>query len=56
MPIEIKELVIRAVVASESNELQNSTFTTEDIMKLKKEITKEVTEKVLKTLKQKNER
>lgn len=56
MPIEIKELHIKAVVATTKNQPQSSSLKTEDILKLKKEITKEVTEKVLKTLQQKNER
>ncbi len=56
MPIEIKELHIKAVVATQKNQQQNSSLKPEDILKLKKEITKEVTEKVLKTLQQKNER
>jgi hypothetical protein len=55
MPIEIRELVIKAVVAAKEKE-QPHGLKQEDINKLKKEITKEVTEKVLKTLKQKNER
>ena len=56
MPIEIKELHIKAVVMTERPQHQNASFTPEDIAKLKKEIAKEVTEKVLKTLQQKNER
>jgi hypothetical protein len=56
MPIEIKELHIRAVVAAAKSQQQNTSFKPEDILKLKKEITKEVTEKVLKILQQKNER
>lgn len=56
MPVEIKELVIKAVVTSDETRLKNTALTPEEIMKLKKEITKEVTEKVLKTLQQKNER
>lgn len=56
MPIEIKELHIKAVVASGKNQLQNASLTSEDILKLKKEIVKEVTEKVLKTIKEKSER
>ncbi len=56
MPIEIKELHIKAIVANEKNQQQASSLRSEDILKLKKEITKEVTEKVLKTLQQKNER
>ena len=56
MPIEIKELHIKAVVTSGNNQPQNASLQAADIAKLKKEITKEVTEKVLKTLQQKNER
>lgn len=57
MPIEIKELVIRAAVGSGNNSRQPvSPSVSLDIMKLKKEITNEVTERVLKTLKQNNER
>ena len=56
MPIEIKELHIKAVVGSGKLQQQKSALMQEDILRLKKEITKEVTEKVLKTLQQKNER
>lgn len=55
MPIEIKELHIKAVVGAKDKEPSGS-IPREDISKLKKEITKEVTEKVLRTLRQKNER
>jgi phenylpyruvate tautomerase PptA (4-oxalocrotonate tautomerase family) len=55
MPIEIRELVIKAVVVAKDKE-QTTGLKQEDINKLKKEIIKEVTEKILKTLKQKNER
>jgi len=55
MPVEIKELHIRAIVGSEKKE-SSPTLRQEDISKLKKEITKDVTEKVLQILKQKNER
>ena len=55
MPIEIKELLIRAAVSNGNPQQQNSTSSS-DILKLKKQITKEVTESVLKTLKQKSER
>jgi hypothetical protein len=54
MPIEIKELHIKAVVSAGNNTPQ--ALRQEDIGKLKKEITKDVTAKVMKTLKQKNER
>lgn len=56
MPIEIKELVIRAVVTSGDNQTQNTALDQSEIQKLKKQITKEVTEKVLKALQQKSER
>ena len=56
MPIEIKELHIKAVVGSSKNMQQQNAFSPEDILKLRKEISKEVTEKVLKILQQKNER
>jgi len=55
MPIEIKELLIRAAVSNGNPQQQNSTSSS-DILKMKKQITKEVTESVLKTLKQKSER
>jgi hypothetical protein len=56
MPIEIKELHIKAVVGGRSREQPGTTIKAEDIAKLKKEISKEVTEKVLRILQQKNER
>ncbi len=56
MPIEIKELLIRAAVSNGNPHQLNSASSTSDILKLKKQITKEVTESVLKTLKQKSER
>jgi hypothetical protein len=55
MPIEIKELLIRAIVSAKEKE-HSLALKPEDINKLKREITKEVTEKILKTLRQKNER
>lgn len=55
MPIEIKELHIKAVVSGEEKPTGNS-FSSEEIAKLRKELTKEVTEKVLRILQQKNER
>jgi hypothetical protein len=55
MPIEIKELHIKAVVGSRERD-NVSGVKQEDIARLKKEITKEVTEKILKTLRQKSER
>ena len=56
MPIEIKELHIKAVVTGKEKERNTESLSAEDISKLKKEITKNVTEKVLYFLKQKNER
>ena len=56
MPIQIKELRIKAVIAEKEKVNNNATIKPEDINRLKKEITKEVTEKVLRILKQKNER
>jgi hypothetical protein len=56
MPIEIKELLIRAAVSNGNPQQLNSASSTSDILRLKKQITKEVTESVLKTLKQKSER
>ncbi len=56
MPIEIKELHIKAIVSSGKPEAAPATLSAEVIAKLKKEISKEVTEKILKTLQQKNER
>jgi hypothetical protein len=55
MPIEIKELIIKAIVSAKDNE-PSAGMKPEDIHKLKKEITKEVTEKILRTLRLKNER
>ena len=55
MPIEIKELHIKAIIGSEKKDASPA-IKQEDISKLKKEIAKEVTEKVLRILKQKNER
>lgn len=55
MPIEIKELHIKAIVSAKEKE-PSANLKQEDISKLKKEITKEVTEKILKLLRQKNER
>lgn len=55
MPIEIKELHIKAVVGGKENE-RSASLKPEELNKLKKEITKEVMEKILRTLRQKNER
>lgn len=56
MPIEIKELHIKAIVGNSNREKDTKWLKQEDISKLKKEISKEVTEKLIKMLKQKNER
>ena len=57
MPVEIKELHIKAVVSEKNNEQKSSAnLSIEDLNRLKKEITKEVTDKVLRILRQKNER
>lgn len=56
MPIEIKELAIRAVVSENTSQHAASTQRPADLAKLKKEIAREVTEIVLKTLQQMHER
>ena len=56
MPIEIKELHIKAIVSDREKPSEGQAWKPEDIAKLKKEITKEVTEKVMRILQQKNER
>ena len=55
MPIEIKELHIKAVVGN-NREPANPGIKPEDIAKLKKEMSKEIIDKVLRLLKQKSER
>lgn len=55
MPIEIKELHIKAVVGT-NNQQPAGGLQPQDISKLKKEIIKEVMEKILRALRQKNER
>jgi hypothetical protein len=56
MPIEIKELIVRAVVGGKDQPSQVGTSAQEDLEKLKAEITSEVIEKVFRALQQKNER
>lgn len=56
MPIEIKELHIKAIVSAEKKQTEYNAVTPEVIAKLKKEIIKEVSEKILKSLQLKNER
>ena len=46
MPIEIKELQIKAVVATANNQQEDASSKPEDAAKQKKENTKDVTEKV----------
>ena len=55
MPIEIKELYIKAVV-SDSKKQTDTRTSAIDISKIKKEVVKECVEKVLRVLKEKNER
>lgn len=55
MPIEIKELHIKAVV-SDTSKQQNSKPVEIDISKIKKELIKECVQEVLQKLKEKNER
>ncbi|HTE13213.1 MAG TPA: DUF5908 family protein [Chitinophagaceae bacterium] len=54
MPVEIRELHIKATVGGK--EPPPDCIKREDLDKLKKEIVKEVTEKILTKLRQKNER
>lgn len=57
MPIEIKELHIKAIVSPKEKESsKGAVMSADEINKLKKDLTKEVTEKVLRILRQKNER
>ena len=56
MPIEIKELIIRAVVSDKEKTGEKTTVSSEDLARIKKELVKEITEKVLYILQQKNER
>lgn len=55
MPIEIKELLIKAVV-SDTTKQNNNHQSDINMAKIKKELAKEITEKVLQILKEKNER
>ena len=56
MPIEIKELHIKAVVSGKEKTADTQPVSASEIAKLRKELAKEVTEKVLRILQQKNER
>jgi hypothetical protein len=55
MPIEIKELYIKAVVADTSRQ-NGSQPVVMDISKIKKDLLKECVQQVLEKLKEKNER
>lgn len=55
MPIEIKELHIKAVVGR-STDIQQQGLKQDDINKLKKELSKEIIEKVFRMMRQKSER
>lgn len=56
MPIEIKELLIRASVGSQANERPCENAPVANLENLKQEIIEEVTEEVLRKLMLKNER
>lgn len=56
MPIEIKELIIKAIVGNNRQEFPSDAITPNDLTKLKKEIISEVTNKVFRALQKKNER
>lgn len=56
MPIEIKELHIKAVVREKGKERNSAAFSAHDVIKLKNEITQKAVQKVLQILKAKNER
>ena len=56
MPIEIKELHIKAVVGSKDKHAPATVIKSEEITRLKKEIIQEVTDKILRILRQKSER
>jgi hypothetical protein len=56
MPIEIKELLIRASVGSQANERPRENAPVANLENLKQEIIEEVTEEVLRKLMLKNER
>jgi hypothetical protein len=56
MPVEIKELLIKAAIGSNKSESDTGPTGQEDLIKLKKEIISEVTDIVMRMLEQKNER
>jgi hypothetical protein len=55
MPIEIKELHIKAIVADTTREVKAGIAET-DLVKLKKDLLKQCVEEVLQKLQEKNER
>ena len=56
MPVEIKELIIKATVSQQEPPSSGSSISQDDMSKLKKEISQEVLDKILRILQQKNER
>jgi hypothetical protein len=56
MPIEIKELLIKAAVGNNSNSQSPQNSSPPDLEKLRQEIVKEVTEEVLRLIQLKLER
>jgi len=56
MPVEIKELLIKAAIGNDKTESFANPIKQEDLIKLKKEIISEVTDIILRVLEQKNER
>lgn len=56
MPIEIKELHIKAIVSGNTRDQKGSVLKQEDLAKLKLELSKEVFDKVIRLLHRKNER
>lgn len=56
MPIEIKELHIKAVISDKEKKEDTNQVSISEIAKLRKDLAKEVTEKVIRILQQKNER
>lgn len=56
MPIEIRELLIKAAIGNSTNVSNSQNASTMDLDRVKKEIVKEVTENVLRTIQLKLER
>lgn len=56
MPIEIRELLIKAAIGNSTNLPNSQNGSTMDFDRVKKEIVKEVTENVLRTIQLKLER